>query len=47
LRVVADQANNYFETTRSDNTNWADFHLTYTSDGKAHVSVFSQGPQPG
>ena len=47
LRVMADEAGNYYEQTRANNANWSDFHLTYDTSGNAHIQVFATGPQPG
>ncbi|MDQ1519795.1 MAG: hypothetical protein QOI55_868 [Actinomycetota bacterium] len=46
LRVMADEAANYFEKTRANNANWTDFRLSYDTDGTAHIQVLAQGPQP-
>jgi lysyl oxidase len=46
LQVTADEAKAYWETTRANNSNWTDFTLSYTTAGKASISVTGQGPQP-
>jgi hypothetical protein len=46
LRVMADEAAQYYEKTRANNANWTDIRLSYGTDGTAHIVVLAKGPQP-